>query len=109
MRTSVSRYGIFLAAINKDSANTLDNNGNTLTRVVGTDTTSYAWDFENRMTSVTLPGFGGTVSFKYDPFGRRIYKSSSSGTSIYTYTRSGGIALPTQDDENWLSPDSPSS
>jgi RHS repeat-associated protein len=27
----------------------------------------------------------GPVSFKYDPFGRRIYKSSSSGTSIYAY------------------------
>jgi len=26
-----------------------------------------------------------TVSFKYDPFGRRIYKSSSSGTSVYAY------------------------
>lgn len=26
-----------------------------------------------------------TVTFKYDPFGRRIYKSSSSGTSIYAY------------------------
>ena len=25
------------------------------------------------------------VSFKYDPFGRRTYKSSSSGTSIYAY------------------------
>ena len=25
------------------------------------------------------------LSFKYDPFGRRIYKSSSSGTSIYAY------------------------
>jgi RHS repeat-associated protein len=28
---------------------------------------------------------GFTVSFKYDPFGRRIYKSSSSGTSVYAY------------------------
>jgi len=53
--------------------------------VVGSNTTSYAWDYENRMTSVTLPGSGGTVSFKYDPFGRRIYKSSSSGTSVYAY------------------------
>lgn len=26
-----------------------------------------------------------TDSFKYDPFGRRIYKSSSAGTSIYAY------------------------
>jgi RHS repeat-associated protein len=37
------------------------------------------------MSSVTLPGTGGTVTFKYDPFGRRIYKSSTSGTSIYAY------------------------
>jgi len=65
---------------------TFDNNGNTLTKVVGSNTTSYAWDFENRMTSVTLPGSGGTVSFKYDPFGRRIYKSFSAGTtSVYAY------------------------
>ena len=26
-----------------------------------------------------------SVTFKYDPFGRRIYKSSSSGTSVYAY------------------------
>ena len=64
---------------------TYDYIGNTLTKVVGSGTTSYAWDYENRMTTVTLPGSGGTVSFKYDPFGRRIYKSSSSGTSIYAY------------------------
>jgi RHS repeat-associated protein len=63
----------------------LDYNGNTLTSVTGSNTTSYAWDFENRMSSVTLPGSGGTVTFKYDPLGRRIYKSSSSGTSIYAY------------------------
>jgi RHS repeat-associated protein len=56
-----------------------------LTKTVGSNTTSYAWDFENRLTSVTLPGTGGTVTFKYDPFGRRIYKSSSSGTSIFAY------------------------
>src|SRR5437879_2409649 len=27
----------------------------------------------------------GTVTFKYDPFGRRIYKSLSTATSIYAY------------------------
>jgi len=64
---------------------TYDANGNSLTQVIGSNTTTYAWDYENRLTSVTLPGSGGTVSFKYDPFGRRIYKSSSSGTSIYAY------------------------
>jgi YD repeat-containing protein len=63
----------------------LDLNGNTQTKTDSTGTTTYAWDFENRLTSVTLPGSGGTVSFKYDPFGHRIYKSSSAGTSIYAY------------------------
>ena len=80
---------------------TYDSNGNTLTSVTGSNTTTYAWDFENRLTSVTLPGSGGTVSFKYDPFGRRIYKSSSAGTSIYAYdldnlieeTNSSGTAV----------------
>ena len=56
-----------------------DYNGNTLTSVVTAGTTTYAWDFENRLSSATLPGSGGMVSFKYDPFGRRIYKSSSGG------------------------------
>jgi len=59
--------------------------------VAGSNTTSFAWDFENRLTSVTLPGSGGTVSFKYDPFGRRIYKSSSSGTSIFAYDQGNVI------------------
>jgi len=62
-----------------------DSNGNTLTKTVGSNTTSYAWDYENRLTSVTLPGSGGTVSFSYDPFGRRIKKSSTATTSIFAY------------------------
>jgi len=64
---------------------TYDNNGNTLTKVDSSGTTTFAWDFENRLTSVTLPGSGGSVAFKYDPFGRRIYKSSSVGTSVFAY------------------------
>jgi RHS repeat-associated protein len=64
---------------------TYDANGNRLTSVISSNTTTYVWDFENRLTSVTLPGAGGTVSFKYDSFGRRIYKSSSAGTSVYAY------------------------
>jgi len=64
---------------------TYDNNGNTHTKVVGSNTTTYAWDFENRLTSVTLPGSGGTVTFAYDAFGRRIKKVTSTTTSIYAY------------------------
>jgi RHS repeat-associated protein len=64
---------------------TYDNNGNMLTSVSGTNTTHYTWDFENRLTSMQLPGSGGTVTFKYDPFGRRVEKVSPSATSIYAY------------------------
>jgi len=56
-----------------------------LTKTDSTGTTSYTWDFENRLTSVVLPGSGGTVSFKYDPYGRRIQKSSILGTTNYLY------------------------
>jgi RHS repeat-associated protein len=70
---------------------TYDSNGNTLTKVDSSGTTTYNWDFENRLTSVMLPGTSGTVSFTYDPFGRRIRKSSTSGTINYLYDRANVI------------------
>jgi YD repeat-containing protein len=71
---------------NSNASYTFDSNGNTLTKTVSSNTTTYAWDYENRLTSATLPGSGGTVTFKYDPLGRRIYKSlSTGGTSVFAY------------------------
>ena len=61
---------------------TYDRNGSVLTK---SDGTAYAWDYENRLKQVTLPGTGGTVTFKYDPFGRRIQKSGPSSTTNYLY------------------------
>ena len=58
-----------------------DANGSTLSDADGK---SYTWDFENRLTSLIVPGTG-TTTFAYDPFGRRVYKSSSGVTSIYLY------------------------
>jgi RHS repeat-associated protein len=49
-----------------------------LTKVAGTDTTQYAWDFENRLIQVTLPG-GTVVNYKYDVLGRRIQRTTSTG------------------------------
>jgi RHS repeat-associated protein len=56
------------------------------------------WGSENSSEKTAV---GSGVSFKYDPFGRRIYKSSSSGTSIFAYdgdnlveeTNSSGAAV----------------
>src|SRR6516164_9471503 len=70
---------------NSNASFTYDNNGNTTSKTDSTGTTNYTWDFENRLTQVTLPGSGGTVQFSYDPFGRRIKKVSSAGTSIFVY------------------------
>jgi RHS repeat-associated protein len=80
---------------------TFDDNGNTVSKTESSGTTQYTWDYENRLTQVTLPGNGGSVTFKYDPDGRRIYKSSSSGTSIFAYdgdnlieeTNSSGVVV----------------
>ena len=76
---------------NSNASYTFDANGNTLTKADTNGTTSYTWDFENRLTQVTLPGSGGTVIFRYDPFGRRIQKSSPSGTANYLYDKQNVI------------------
>ena len=63
-----------------------DYNGNTTSKTDANGATAYTWDYENRLSSVTLPGNGGTVNFKYDPFGRRSMKVVPSGTTtIYAY------------------------
>jgi YD repeat-containing protein len=62
---------------------TYDNNGNTLTDAQGR---SFTWDFENRLVQAMVSGQnGGTTTFKYDPFGRRIQKSGPLGTTNYLY------------------------
>jgi len=67
------------------SGSALDANGNTLTDAQGR---SFTWDFENRLTKAVVPGQnGGTTTFKYDPFGRRIQKSGPLGTVNFVYDR----------------------
>jgi RHS repeat-associated protein len=68
---------------------TYDASGNTLSDPSGK---SYSWDFENRLTQAVVPGTnGGTTTFKYDPFGRRIEKISPSFTSVFVYDGSNLI------------------
>lgn len=68
-------------------APTHDANGNTLSDPSGK---SYTWDFENRLVQAVVPGTnGGTTTFRYDPFGRRIQKISPSVTSIFVYDGNG--------------------
>ncbi|MGH9864766.1 MAG: hypothetical protein ACRD4H_05055, partial [Candidatus Acidiferrales bacterium] len=72
-----------------------DSNGNETSKTDSTGTTNYTWDFENRLTQVTLPGTGGTESYRYDPFGHRIQKvftqNGTSTTTNYLYDGDGVI------------------
>jgi YD repeat-containing protein len=72
-----------------------DINGNTLSKTDSNGTRTYRWDFENRLTSVVLPGSGGTVTLAYDPFGRRIQKAftqnSTSTVTNYLYEGANSI------------------
>jgi RHS repeat-associated protein len=78
-----------------------DNNGNTKTKPDGTQ---YTWDIENELTQVVLPGTGGTVNFKYDPFGRRIQKAfTQNGTTTTTnYVYDGPEIVETLDNSGNL-------
>jgi RHS repeat-associated protein len=72
-----------------------DYNGNLLSKTNSTGTTQYSWDYENRLVSAAIPqadGSTSTVSFKYDPFGRRIQKSSPSRTRYYVYDGADVVA-----------------
>jgi YD repeat-containing protein len=74
---------------NSSGSYAYDANGNTLTDASGK---SYTWDFENRLVQAIVPGSGGgTTTFKYDPFGRRIQKSGPLGTTNYLYDGSNSM------------------
>ena len=74
---------------NSSGSYAYDANGNTLGDASGR---SFTWDFENRLTQAVVPGTnGGTTTFKYDPFGRRIQKSGPLGTTNYLYDGSNVI------------------
>jgi YD repeat-containing protein len=84
LSSGVPNYGYKSAnelTSNSSGSYSYDANGNTLSDPSGK---SYSWDFENRLVQAVVPGTG-TVSFKYDPFGRRIYKQSPSFTSVFVY------------------------
>ena len=71
---------------NSNGSYAYDYNGNTTSKTVSSNTTSYSWDYDNRLASVTLPGTSGTVTLKYDPFGRRIYKQSPQPPPAFSST-----------------------
>ena len=61
-----------------------DNNGNLISRSGASGTTTYAYDFENRLTKIQFPN-GTSASYLYDALGRRIQKNVNGTVTNYLY------------------------
>jgi RHS repeat-associated protein len=62
---------------------TYDNNGNVTQKTVDGTTTTYVWDYANRLTAL---GVGNaTTSYSYDAVGNRVLQTGTSTTWIYPF------------------------
>jgi RHS repeat-associated protein len=60
-----------------------DNSGNVTQKTTDGTTTTYVWDYANRLTAL---GVGGaTTTFGYDAFGQRVLQTGTSTTTIYPF------------------------
>lgn len=69
---------------------TYDNNGNTISKTTTDGTTTYAWDYENRLTTINHQL--STINCSYDPFGKRLSKTVDGVTIYYLYDNEDIIA-----------------
>lgn len=63
-----------------------DNNGNLITKTLGSNVTNYSWDFNDMLTQVTKDGT--TYTYRYDALGSRVAKTMDSVETRYV----GGLA-----------------
>jgi len=68
-----------------------DGNGNLISRVTGSTTVSYSYDYENRLISV-FTGTNLIAQYQYDSFGRRIQKNVNGAITNYVYDGAAIIA-----------------
>lgn len=64
-----------------------DANGNMITKTEDGETTTYQYDYDNRLIQVTKSD-GAVISYKYDIFGRRIEKNVNGTVTKYIYNGS---------------------
>jgi YD repeat-containing protein len=69
---------------------TYDNNGNLIQKTVDGTSTTYVWDYANRLTALGVSG-AGTTTYGYDAFGARVYQiASTTATTTYPFKFSAG-------------------
>jgi len=74
-----------------DTSYTYDNNGNRKTSLTDGVTTTYNWDYENRLTAIATPG-QPTRTFTYDAMGNRIAREVDGVTTRYVLDLNGSMS-----------------
>jgi RHS repeat-associated protein len=69
---------------------THDQNGNRKTKSADGQSTSYAWNYANRLTQIDSPE--GTIEFKYDGLNNRVTRVQSGETTRYVLDLSGEMS-----------------
>lgn len=79
-----------------------DRNGNLTQKVTSDGTTTYTWDYEDRLVKVSTPTT--TSEYAYDPFGRRIEKkvTENGATTTTRYFYDGQAILFEYDDSGTI-------
>ena len=60
-----------------------DQNGNLVQKTTDGVTTTYLWDYANRL--IALGSGGATTTYGYDPFGSRVLQSTATTTTLYPF------------------------
>jgi len=79
-----------------------DQNGNLSQKTTDSVTTTYVWDYANRL--IALGSGGATTTYGYDAFGSRVFQTTATSTTVYpfkwysvTATSSGALYATTTD------------
>jgi YD repeat-containing protein len=63
-----------------------DNDGNLTQKTVDGTTTTYVYDYANRLTALGVLGvLGATTTYGYDAFGTRVLQTGTTTTTIYPF------------------------
>ena len=60
-----------------------DQNGNLVQKTTDGVTTTYVWDYANRL--ITLGSGGATTTYGYDAFGSRVFQNTATSTTLYPF------------------------
>ena len=62
-----------------------DQNGNLVQKTTDGVTTTYLWDYANRL--IALGSGGATTTYGYDAFGSRVFQCTATTTTLYPFKR----------------------